>query len=220
MICEVKALVEATPISVLKVLVNATVGFTCDRGAHAVVNGEGSVAFAFCFAEGGEGVNRFTGLADRKYKGIFVERGVAVAEFGGVFDFLDGDASEAFDEVFSNEAGVPGRAAGKKENAVNAEEFLGVALAATKDGGAAVIGEASTHTVFQGGGLLEDFLLHKTGKVTEFGGGGVPVDLLNDGLYAGTGGGGDAEVVGAKVDHFVVVEVNDVRGAAGEGADV
>ena len=32
--------------------------------------------------------------------------GIAVAEFGGVFDF-DGDAAEVFDEVFADEGGMP-----------------------------------------------------------------------------------------------------------------
>jgi hypothetical protein len=44
--------------------------------------------------------------------------------------------------------------------------------------------------------------------------------LLNDRFHVGTGGGGDGEVVGTKVDNFVVVEVNNVGGAVGKGADI
>ena len=106
------------------VLVDAAVGFAGNGGAHAVVDREGAVAFAFGFAQGGEGVDSFAGLADREDEGVFVERGVAVTEFGSVFDF-DWDAGEALDEVFRNEAGMPGGATGKEKNTVHAEEFLG-----------------------------------------------------------------------------------------------
>ena len=104
-------------------LVNAAVGFAGNGGADAIIDGEGAVPFALRFAQGGEGVDCFAGLADGKDEGVFIERGVAVTEFGGVFDF-NGDAGEALDEVFGNEAGVPGGAAGEEEDAVDAEEFL------------------------------------------------------------------------------------------------
>lgn len=200
-------------------LVNAAVGFAGNGRADAVVDSEGAVTFALGFAEGSEGVDCFPGLADGEDEGVLIEGGVAVTEFRGVFDF-DGDAGEAFDEVFGDEAGVPGGTAGEEENAVDPEKFLGGEVQSTEDGGAAVVGEAATHAVFKGGGLLKDFLFHEAGKVAEFGGGGVPVDLLDDGFDVGAGGSGDAEVVGAEVHHFVVVEVNDVGGAMGEGADV
>lgn len=62
-------------------LVDAAFGFAGDGGADDIGDGEGSVAFADGFAQGGESVDGFAGLADDEDEGVFIERGVTVAEF-------------------------------------------------------------------------------------------------------------------------------------------
>ena len=44
--------------------------------------------------------------------------------------------------------------------------------------------------------------------------------MLDDGFDIGTANCGDREIVGTEMHHFVIIEVNDIGGAMGEGADV
>ncbi len=79
-----------------RMLIDAAVALASNGGADAVVDRQGAVAFTSGFAECAECIDRFARLADGDDEGVFIQRRVAVAKLGGVFDF-DRDASIAFD---------------------------------------------------------------------------------------------------------------------------
>lgn len=185
------------------VLIDAAIGLAGDGGADGVVDGKNLVAFALGLAEGAEGVDGFAGLADDEEEGVSVERGVAVTELGGVFDF-DGNAGEAFDELLGDEAGMPGGAAAAEDEAVDLAELDGGEVEAAELGGGAVGGEAAAHGVFERDGLLENFLLHIVRVGADLGGFGCPGDFIDDGGDVFLGLRDDGEVFPGEVDEFAV----------------
>src|SRR5690606_88404 len=62
------------------VLVDAAVTLASYGAADAIRDGECAVALTLGFAEGFEGVHCLTALRDDEDEGVFIERGVAVAE--------------------------------------------------------------------------------------------------------------------------------------------
>src|SRR5690606_21256622 len=118
------------------------------------------------------------------------------------------------------EAGVPAGAAGGEDEAIDLAEVGGAEVEAAEVGGGAVGGEAAAHGVFEGGGLLEDFLEHVVRVVAELGVVNVPGDGVDDRRDVGEVERGDAEAGGGQVHEFAVLEVNDVLSAADHGGDV
>jgi hypothetical protein len=139
--------------------VDAAVGFAGDGGADDVDDGEDFVAASAGFAEAGQGIGGFAGLADDEDEGAVVDGRVAVAEFAGVFDF-DGDVGEFLDEVFAGERGVPAGAAGGDHDAFDGAEFGVGHVEAAELGGDFLEIEPAADGIFEGARLLEDFLEH------------------------------------------------------------
>ena len=104
--------------------VDATIGFAGDGAADDVHDGQGAVAAAFRLAQGGQCVGSLAGLRDDEQDGIALERRVAIAELVGEFDF-DGDMGEFLDEILAHESGVPARAAGGDDDALDGAQRLG-----------------------------------------------------------------------------------------------
>ena len=76
-----------------------------------------SAPFSLAFAQGGEGVGGFAGLADGDDDGPLFHQRIAIAEFAGVGAFGD-DLGEIFHQIIADQAGMPGGAlAGEDESA-------------------------------------------------------------------------------------------------------
>ena len=199
--------------------VNAAVAFAGEGACDVIADSEGAVAFAAAFAEGAEGVGGFAALADDEDEGAAGGREVSVAEFAGEFAF-DGEAGEAFDDVFAGHGGVVGRAATAEDNPFDGEEFVVGHFEAAEFCGGVFVGKATAHGVADGVGLLVDFFEHEVGEGAFVGvvWGEFDGADLEFGVVAAEGG--DLKVVGGEGDDIEVVQVNDFAGVVDEGGDV
>jgi len=111
------------------VLVDPPVIFAGDGGSDDIGDTQHTVALALCFPLRLQRVDGLTALADRKDKGVLVERSVAVPELAGVFN-LDGDPGVLFNQVFGNQAGMPGSTAAYKEDPVDLAQLPGINIQA------------------------------------------------------------------------------------------
>ncbi len=199
--------------------VYAGIGFAGDGGADGVDDAEGERAAVLGFAEGGEGVGGFAGLAHGDDDGAILDDGIAVTEFGGVFDF-GGDFGEIFHEVFADEAGMPCGAAAGDDDTACADEFTGVGGETAEDDAAFVQINAAAQAIFNGAGLLEDFLEHEMFVVAEFHLFEFEFGFLDFGGDGDVVDGHRLEVAGADHRHFVVVEIDDLGGVFDDGGGV
>ena len=154
----------------------------------------------------------FAALADRENEGVFVEGCVAVAEFAGVFH-LHRDAGILFDEIFGDEARVPGGAAAEEEDAVDLPELARLDIEAAELGRAAVLGKAPAHGIFQRHGLLIDLLEHVVRVDAQFRVFDAPIDRADNGIDCDRVDRGDVEILWGEVDNLPVAQINDILGA-------
>ena len=78
------------------------IGFTRDLCPVGIAHCQYAGFLAAGVADSFQGVCGFAGLGDGQHEGVWTEDGVAVAEFGGEFDFY-GDACPVLDGVFGEE---------------------------------------------------------------------------------------------------------------------
>ncbi len=159
-------------------LVDAAVGFARDGGTDDIGYSEDFVALALGFAECGERVDGFAGLAHHEEERVAEERRVTVAKLGGVVAF-HGNSGEALDHLLRDSASVQGGAAGAEHETLNAAELAGRNIEATKVGRGTVFGETATQGVFEGNRLLENFLLPEVGVGAHVGVGDIPRDPVD-----------------------------------------
>ena len=152
--------------------VDAAVGFAGDGAADDVDDGQDLVAASARFAQAGQRVGGFAGLADDEDERAGVDGRVAVAEFAGVFDF-DRDVREFLDEVFAGERGVPAGAAGGDHNTFDAAEFGVGHVEPAKPGGDFLEIEPTAHGILERARLLVDLLEHVMRESAELDGLGV-----------------------------------------------
>ncbi len=165
------------------------------------------------FAQAGERIGSFTGLADDEDERSGFDGRVAVAELAGVFDF-DGDVGEVFDHVFAGERGVPAGAACIDEDSVHRAEFGCGHVEAAEVGGGFLLVESSAQCVLEGARLLEDLLEHVVGVSALLGLFRLEVQFAD-----AVGGGSsisplDLETVAEHGDDIVVIQVDDLLGVS------
>src|SRR5436190_18200032 len=130
-------------------LVDTTIRLPGDGGSNDIIDGEKLIALALGFAHGREGIDGFTRLAERKEKGVLAERRVPVAKLRGIVD-LDRHPGKTFYQVFGNQAGVPGTAAGQEVKPIDMPKIHRGDVQTAKLGGTAILGETAAHGVFKG----------------------------------------------------------------------
>ncbi len=188
--------------------------------ADGVDDAQGEGAAFLGFAQCGEGVGGFAGLADGDDDGAVFDDRIAVAEFGGVFDF-GGDFGEVFHEVFADEAGMPCGAAAGDDDAAGADEVAGVGGQAAEDDAALDGRSMRPRRQFSMAiGLLHDFLEHEVLVVAEFHLFEFEFGFLDFGRHGDIVDGHGFEAGGLDDGHFVVVEVDDLGGVLDDGGGV
>ena len=86
--------------------------------------------------------------------------------------------------------------------------------------GSVFVGKPAANGVFEGFGLLVDFLEHVVLEIALLRVAWVPVDLMNRGVDAGVIGVEDVPVVGTQDAHLPVLQIDDFLGAAHQSARV
>ncbi len=217
--CEVKALVEATPISGPGVGGDGSAGAAGDGGADDVADGEGLGSFIDELGLGGDGVCGLAGLGDEQADGVGVGDGIAVAVLAGVVD-VDGEAGEALDHELPGESGVPGGAAGGDGDLGGAADVVGGEVEVVEEDVAGVEGDAAEGGVADGAGLLVDLLGHEVLVAGFFGLDGVPGDALD---VEGQGMAlevGEGDAFAGEHGELAVGEEVDVAGVVEDSGDV
>ncbi|MFM1941608.1 MAG: hypothetical protein RI897_590 [Verrucomicrobiota bacterium] len=163
------------------------------------------------FAEAGEGVGGFAGLADDEDERSGFDGGIAVAEFAGVFDF-DRDVGEVFDHVFAGEGGVPAGTTGINEDAIHGAELGGGHVEAAEVGRGFLLVEAAAERIFEGAWLLKDLLEHVVSVRSLLGFLGLEIELAD--AVSGCSGVSalDLEPVGMDCDDVMIVEIDHLLG--------
>ena len=141
------------------VQVNAAVRLAGDRRADDVANRQRRMPFALALSHRGQRVGRFPALRDGEDHRHIGHRRIAIPELAGVFH-LGRNPRELFQQVFTDQSRVPARAAGCQHDAVHAAQVLRVEVQAAELGGRFFLVQPSAEGVFDGLGLLEDFLEH------------------------------------------------------------
>ena len=113
--------------------VDRAFGLTCHHAANDVTNCDGVRTPISSLAERGQRVGRFPGLSDDNGQAPTVDDRVAIPGFRAIVD-IDRKACELLKEKLSDEACVPGGAAGHDRDTVNgSEDILRDAELARKD---------------------------------------------------------------------------------------
>ena len=106
---QVKALVEATPISG-PARVGKMASLSRGDGAFRHIDNGGNMLSLFAaIAQGGERVGSFPGLGDEKGKSAFFHGHFSITEFGRNIN-IDGDAGQCLEPVFCNNTSIIGGA--------------------------------------------------------------------------------------------------------------
>ena len=95
-------------------VVDAGGGFPGNAGTDIVDNAQSKSAQFLGLPDGGQGIGRFSGLADGNDYGAFFQNRFAVPKLGSVFHFRR-HAHLAFNQVLPDPASVMGRAAGHED---------------------------------------------------------------------------------------------------------
>ena len=140
--------------------VDTAVGHERDAGADNVDNTNSQGATLQAVAESHEGVGSLTGLGDED-AGVVTEDGsLTVEEVGSQLDG-DGDLSQILESTTNSHARVVGSTA-SDENQASATPDGADVLPKTTEGHGLLLGvQATTHSVDDRLGLLEDLLLHE-----------------------------------------------------------
>jgi hypothetical protein len=158
--CDVKALVEATPISGPRVDVDPRVGLAGDRAPHHVADPEHDGAFALRLAQRPEGVGGLARLADDEHDVLGIDDRAPVPELGGILH-LGRYPGQLLYQVLPDEGRVPGGAAGGDDDAAGVLQVVDVGEEPVEAGGPLLVVEPSPHGVPEGVRLLEDLLEHE-----------------------------------------------------------
>ena len=171
-------MVEATPISWSHVQVYARVGFTRDGRADRVHDSQHHGALFAPFAQGRQRVDRLTALRDGDHRRAVFENWVSVAEFAGVFR-LARDARQLLDQELAHQAGVPGRAARRQNDALGLDQLARYRGQAAQYDAVAFQVDASAQAVAHGFRLLKNLLEHEVLMSAQFELLQRPFDLLD-----------------------------------------
>ena len=201
------------------VQVDAAIACTCNRRTDTVTDGECGCAFLLGFAESGERICSFAGLADGNDESTRLDNRVSVAEFRSVFDF-DRDASQVFDHVFTDHACIVARAAGGDDDAVDVSEFLDVRVEASELCVAFGGEQTTAHGIAQYFGLFENFLEHEVRESALGDCIGVEFHVLDFALHFVAAHVHDGIAAILDLDNVVVIEVNDFLCVVDDGRNV
>ncbi len=153
----------------------------------------------------------------------FADDRMAVAELAGILH-LDGYAAELFEEVLSDQSGVPRRAAGHDDDAPGLQKALPVFQYARDRQPLAVGRYAAADAVCDGFGLLENLLEHEVRVASLLQFGDAHLELGDVDLRLAVVAADDAELLVAVDDgdlsvvevDYLVGELDDGRGVGGE----
>lgn len=201
------------------VQVDATVACASDRRTDTVTDGECGCAFLLGFAESGERICSFAGLADGNDESSRLDNRVSVAEFRSVFDF-DRDASQVFNHVFTDHACIVACAAGGDDDAVDVTEFLDVRVEASELCVAFGGEQTTAHGIAQYFGLFENFLEHEVRESALGDCIGVEFHVLDFALHFVAAHVHDGIAAILDLDNVVVIKVNDFLRVVDDGGNV
>ena len=139
--------------------INTSLRFLGNRAADHIANGQCVMPLPIALAQRGKGIGRLTALGNCKHKCLVTNRGIAIAEFTGVFH-LDRDPCQFFDHILSDQRSVPTRATGRKNNTVDLTQLLRTQVESTKYGCCIVIAQTSAHGVAERLWLFVNFFKH------------------------------------------------------------
>lgn len=202
--------------------VDTAVGHEGDAGADNVDNTDGQGATLQAVAESHEGVGGLTGLGDEDAGVVTEDRSLTIEEVGGQLD-RDRDLSQVLESTANSHARVVGGTASDEDQTSAAPDGADVLAKSTEGDGLLLCVQATTHSVDNRLGLLEDLLLHEVVEATLH-------DLLEldlDGLDStdiasavGLGQTVDVELTLVDVGNVIILEVEDLLGVLDDGRGV
>ncbi len=202
------------------VQVCAAVGGTGDGGSDDVADAIEESSLLLGQLDGRKGVGGFARLRDGDDDVVGMDDGVPVAEFGSVLH-LNGYLAGLFDEVFADEGGMPGGAAGTDDDTAAVDELVAVVDDAAEENIFLGFVDTSADAGAQGVGLFPNLLEHEVGVAALFQ--LVEVHLQGDQLRSllHVAEVGDVEQARAVHDgDFLVVEVDDLVGVFDDGSRI
>ncbi len=200
--------------------VRASMRLTGNGRTHHVAHAKDSGTRLFGHFDGGQGICRFTGLRNRDDDVFVGDNGVAVAEFGGVFDF-DRNSGQIFQEVFTHQTGVPRGATANDENALRVEQRLGNRVQSRHFYDARLEVDAAANGIANALRLFKNFFQHEVLVAPFFDAVQIQLQLVNRGVdrkvrrnftYLNT--------LAAQNGHFAILEVDHFLGAVQEWSGV
>src|SRR5579883_144853 len=111
------------------------------------------MALALRFAQGGQGIRRFSRLCDGDDNRVAIDGRIAIAKLTGVLD-LDGNAGELLEQIFTDERGVVAGATRCQNDALGAAELLSIEVQAAEMSRGVGVVKPAAESVFQRFGLL------------------------------------------------------------------
>ena len=199
--------------------VSYLVGFTGNRRADDVGNSQGTGTAALSFLQGSQCIDGFAGLADGDAEGLAVRQGIAIPVFRSDVDF-GRDASQFFEEIFCQQAGMVSRAASDDHDLADGFDIFRRPVQFVELDVLAISGDAAAQGILESLRLFVDFLQHEVVEAALFSCFSVPIDdkdLLADGIAVHIG---NPYVILLDDSDFTIIHDVRIAGIAEDGRDI